>query len=35
VGQEMHRDGEQGLLGLLKAFVFLDFDVTLIYAGLS
>jgi len=26
----MHRDGEQGLLGLLKAFLILDFDVTLI-----
>jgi len=26
----MPRDGEHGLLGLLKAFLFLDFDVTLI-----
>jgi len=26
----MLRDGEHGLLGLLKAFLFLDFDVTLI-----
>jgi len=35
VSQEIHRDEEHVLLGLLKAnFIFVDFDVKLIYAEL-